>query len=363
MPDAAIIISTALALSGAALLAVALLEIAATAWLGFGGRGKAFWLTRWFYPLGWRAIRFAGRKIKHEQLKNLYFWSCGWLLLGLLKIVWAGLIIAGFSCWYLAISLPEAVTELSSESWRRQIVQAVAFGILIHAQPDSTETVAGQPTVFILLSAVQKVTVFVYLSVTAAEVMLVYRQSKRMQVSLYGAAEQFKNNVPFEMAKYLCCNFGSQKLEIILKEWQLWASELEVLLRAYPALPYLRTVNGHSWVLSLEAVLHGAAEILVGGNEPVKHSARAAFAAARRAASRAAALFGDREPDRMSAKTLEEQEVKKNDDAILSAEFVGEIAESCHCSVGEREMLEVWQFTYQSALATLKSRFAISDRR
>jgi hypothetical protein len=363
MPEPEFIISITLALVGAALLILVLLEMTSTAWLGFAGCGTAFWLTRRFYPLGWKMVCFAGREIQHRQVKNLYFWGAGWLLLGLLKILWAGMIIGGFACLYLAVTLPETVIDLSSENWRRHIFQAVAFGFLVHAPPDSNETLAGQPMGFMLLTAAQKLTVFVYLAVTAAETMLVYRQSKRMHVELYEADEEFKKSLPFALARHLSCNFGSCRLKVILTEWQLWAGELEMLLRAYPALPYLRTADGYSWILSLEIVLQGTAEIQVAGNEPVKHSARAAFAAARRAVVQSASLCGGRTSGRMLAKTLEEKEVKTNDDVILSAEFIEEIDKSCSCPVGEREMLEVWQFTYQSSLVRLKSYFALDSER
>jgi hypothetical protein len=94
------------------------------------------------------------------------------------------------------------------------------------------------------------------------------------------------------LSRHAACN-GLDKLEELLREWEIWCSDLLESHLSYPMLVYYRSQHDNqSWLAALTAVMDCCALILVGVEDMQVLQARMTFAMARQVVVEMARSFG-----------------------------------------------------------------------
>ena len=267
----------------------------------------------------------------------------------LLKIIWAIIIVTGFACLYLLIEWQKTEDKSIAEFWN-QFSDAFYTSLIVFsplaAKHDYSNSLSSQ-----LLWAVLNFLGFLYLAFAIAYLAILKRKARVLTPYLYQIENQVTVYPPLSFSAHFCKTFGLREQRFILEDWEAWAKELNFILRAYPALIYVRSWKGSSWLSSLNIVLEATAEIIVSDQQAINRQARAAFGAARQTLANFAS--------RCDASNSPPLNCILGDE-VLSAEIVFD--EECDVAIEKIEMLKVWQLTYKDALNALSKHFVIAIR-
>ncbi len=286
------------------------------------------------------------------------------ILFPVLQILfWKLLLIAGFAFVYLAVDW-KLRGELSDLNPVEDFFSALwlSFTISVRLAPYN---ITSDEMLIHLIANIQFYSVFLFYAVVFSYLLTLRRKTKQMQPCLYGIEYELKKQYsPFHFSANLKESYSSKEIILILAKWEVWAEKLRDNLISFPPLICSRPRTGNlSWLSSLSIILDTTAAIIVISDGTVAQKARRTLAVSRHnlieIANHLRIMPG-------GVKQVSNKELfLEYEDNVLSSEIIFDMKEERNSTTGddmkkesnptagEIEMLEVWQFTYQTSLKAL----------
>ncbi len=293
----------------------------------------------------------AYRIIRYRNGLRIFAPVAGVLLPILQFLFWKMSFIGGFAFLYLAVNL-----KLKGERFADKLFEdffsalSLSFTISLRLAPYN---INSDEMLIYLIANIQFYLGFLFYGFVCFYLLILGRKAKRLQPFLYRLKEEHKKSYsPFHYSTNLKESRSAKEIILILRNWELWATELRNDLISCPPLIYSRSfTKSWTWLASLNIILDTSAALIVTSDAAVKCQAKRTFAAARHSLVGMADYLQALPPD--SKQTLSFQKSSANyEDEILSAEIIYDAKES-GSTAKEIEMLSVWQLTYQSSLTEL----------
>jgi hypothetical protein len=271
---------------------------------------RHFRLTAWFYRRTWIPWRTIAGRIKKLSRQQNFLGYFGPLSLILLMIFWAIGLIFGFALIQHGIGGHE---QLNGES--------ITFGKIVYHSGETFFTlgygdiVPTSPAAR-ALSVVEAGMGFAFLGVVIGYIPVVYASFSRreIQISMLDA----RAGSPPSAVELLVRLAGRSEdpgveqkvLDDVLRDWELWASELLESQISYPVLTFFRSQHSNqSWLAALTTMLDVTSLVLAGIDGVHPGQAKLTFAMARHAAVDLAQVVNARydaaAPDRLPESELD----------------------------------------------------------
>lgn len=286
------------------------------------------------------------------------------ILFPVLQILfWKLLLIAGFAFVYLAVDW-KLRGELSDLNPVEDFFSALwlSFTISVRLAPYN---ITSHEMLIRLIANIQFYSGFLFYAVVFSYLLTLRRKTKQMQLCLYGIEYELKKQYsPFHFSARLKESYSSKEIIVILAKWEVWAEKLRDNLISFPPLIYSLPRTGNlSWLSSLSIILDTTTAIIVTSDGTLEQKARRTLAVSRHnlivIANHLRIMPG-------GVKQVSNKELfLEYEDNVLSSEIIFDMKEERNSTTGddmkkesnptagEIEMLEVWQFTYQTSLKAL----------
>jgi hypothetical protein len=260
---------------------------------------RRFRLTRTFYRATWFPWRALGQRFSERRTRESFLATFGPLSLLALLIVWAWLIVLGFTLlqWGAGsgVHTSDGLSGLAADLY---ISGATLFTL---APSDVYPTTAAAR----VLAVLEAGTGLAVLTMVIGYLPLLSQAFSRreMNVSLLDA----RAGSPPTAGELLLRHADDAEREALvrlLEQWEQWCADLLETHVSFPVLAYYRSQHANqSWVAALTAILDGCAFILAAGEQEAPRAARLTFAMARHAVVDLALIFrlqpGSAQPDRL----------------------------------------------------------------
>jgi hypothetical protein len=215
-----------------------------------------------FYKWSWMLWTAVGRRIRRQELCLSFLAVYGPLSIVILLVIWAGLIIFGFTLIYHGLG-----PRFQSAG------ESVSFGTLVYMSASTFLTLGlGDVTssdplarLFVQLEAGSGY-VFLALMITYMPVLeQAYGAREVVNLLIHSRAGH-----PPSAIKLLSRYSGSDRAEVLrsnLREAERWMAEILQSHLSHPVLSFYRAQRwGQSWLISLTTILDACALLIVGGN-------------------------------------------------------------------------------------------------
>ena len=238
---------------------------------------------RFFFAATWAGWTRLGRAIpvggRRERFLGLY----GALSMILLFAVWAGGLILGFGVLEWSLQPFPPASPLVEQVY----MSGVTFFTLGYGDVVPHATAARVVAVF------EAGTGIGFIAIVIGYLPVLYQLFARREAHVIQL--DARAGTPPTGAEMLCrhaAGGGLAKLDELLREWEVWGSELLESHLSYPMLVYYRSQHDNqSWLAALTAVMDGCALILVGAGGLPPLQARMTFAMARQVVVEVARSF------------------------------------------------------------------------
>lgn len=350
---------------GSCLITLAVRDILVTVQMAIIAVRKDNGQSFYYYSLSCRIINHA------LQLINSYKWlrfilSRANILFPVLQIIfWKLLLVAGFAFVYLAVNwtLRE---DLFPDNPVEDFLSALWLSLTISVRLARYNITSNEMLIH-LIANIQFYSGFLFYGIIFLYLLTLRKKAKQLQPSLYGIEYELKKQYsPFHFSTNLKESYSSKEIILILAKWEVWAEKLRNNLISFPPLIYSRSRAGnHSWLSSLNIILDTTAAIIVTSDGTLEQKARRTLAVSRHALIEIAnhlcilpqgvkqisseELFLEYEDNVLSSEVIFDMKEERN------SATREDVKEEVNPTTGETEMLEVWQFTYQSTLNALSN--------
>jgi hypothetical protein len=336
-------LNTALTLLGIGMIVLVLFEGFETIILP-RSVSRGFRMTRLFYISFWAFWRSVGRRITNDSTRESFFAFFGPLSLILILILWACMLVFGFALIQFANGF-----DLMSHAHG-------FFDILYFSGVTFTTLGFGDITPMSyygkVWAVVESGTGFGFLAIVIGYLPVLYQSFSRREVSI-SLLDARAGSPP--TAGELLYRYGKdgnlQMLSLLLREWEVWTSDVLETHLSYPVLAFYRSQHSRqSWVAALTAVLDASALIIVGVKDGPSFQAKLTFAMARHAVVDLGIIFHVEPmrdcPDRLPPETMRMLVAK-----LAEANIPFNSAED------SESRLKVIRATYEPFIAALANRF------
>ncbi len=230
-------------------------------------------ITRYYFRLNWNLWRMAGRAMSPGPGRERFLSVFGPLSMVMLFALWAGLLIIGFGALEWALQGPPAHASPLTE---QVYLSGVTFFTLGYGDV-VPHTGLGRG-----LSVLEAGTGLGFIAVVIGYMPVLYQVFSRREAHVIQL--DVRAGTPPTAATLLSrhADGGLDKLDILLREWEVWGADLMESHLSYPMLIYYRSQHDNqSWLSALGAVMDTCALILVGVDDVQPLQARMTFTMAR----------------------------------------------------------------------------------
>lgn len=341
-----------LTIAGWCLIAFAVKDIFITARLGINskrenGKAELFYKssTAWLMSA---ILQFT----KTQKSRQFFLQKLGFIVPLSQYLIWKTMLVVGFGFLYLALDWQD-IGDKANFLFFDEIGSTFWLSLSIFTRLAHYEFAPGRIGIHILAN-IQFYTGFLFYGFIFIYFLTLRRRSKKVQPFLYRLKNEIENYYsPFDLSENLK-QYGSNELSVILQDWEIWANDLRVNLKASPTLIFSRSrAENRSWLSSANVILDTTAAILATSDGAIRHQAKQTFAAVRRVVVETADYLNVAPrkvsyiPEFYACKT---HPIFEED--VLSAEIIYDETEDFFASERD-EKLSVWQFTYQSHMTSL----------
>ena len=226
----------------------------------------------WF-RLAWHLYGSVGRKMDDGPRREAFLGPFGPLSMLLLFSIWAGGLIVGYGLLYWALEPAPLLSPLSEQVYMSGVTFfTLGYGDVVpHTGPARTLSVlqAGNGIGFIAV-------VIGYLPVLYQ--LFSRREAHVIQLDGRAGSPPAAGTLLIRHAEA----GGLSQLDLVLRDWEVWASELLESHLSYPMLAYYRSQHDNeSWLAALGCVMDTCALVLVGVQDVRPLQARMTFTMAR----------------------------------------------------------------------------------
>jgi hypothetical protein len=249
---------------------------------------RRFRPSRQFYTSTWLLWSWGARKMRAGNRREFYLGYFGPLSLIILLILWALLLILGFSMlqWGMGtlLNAPEKQATFGTYLYFSGVTFAtLGFGDVV-------------PLAWLgrLVAVLEAGTGFGFLALIIGYVPVIYQAFSRreIRISLLDA----RAGSPSSASELLRRQYRDQHIEDLiqlLQGWEQWCAEVLESHLSYPVLTYYRSQHERqSWLAALTTILDTCALLITGFENISLSSARFTFAIARHAAVDLAQIYG-----------------------------------------------------------------------
>ncbi|WP_428377094.1 potassium channel family protein [Lichenicoccus sp.] len=236
---------------------------------------RRFRLMRYYFAAGWAVWAAVGLRLAAGPRREHFLSVFGALSMVMLFALWSGALIAGFGMveWVLQTQAGSARSPLSEQLYMSGVTFfTLGYGDVV---PHSAAARA--------LSVVEAGSGIGFIAVVIGYLPVLYQLFSRREahvIQLDGRAGS--PPTAGTMLTRHAEGRGLDKLDDLLREWEVWASELLESHLSYPMLVYYRSQHDNqSWLAALAAVMDTCALILVGLDDLPPLQARMTFTMAR----------------------------------------------------------------------------------
>ena len=240
-------------------------------------------LTRYYFTGAWRAWTAAATRLPSGERRERFLSIFGALSMVVLFSLWAGCLIVGFGL------LEWALQDTGQSPMTEQIyLSGVTFFTLGYGDivPHSA---AGR-----IVSVFEAGSGIGFIAVVIGYLPVLYQLFSRREAHVIQL--DARAGSPPAATTMLCRHAeagGLNNLNDLLREWEIWASELLESHLSYPMLVYYRSQHDNqSWLGAIATVMDSCALILVGMDDMKPLQARMTFAMARQVIVEMARSFG-----------------------------------------------------------------------
>lgn len=236
-------------------------------------------ITRIFFILTWSPWRLFARRISSPKARETAFSFYGPLSLILLLVLWAAVIVLGFSLIFFAIFSP--FYDLRQHPGFLSDLYISGATISTLGPTDAGPLYVASRWLMVLEAGIG----FGFLAIVMGYFPVLYSAFSRREVSISlldaragsppTAAELLRRHVHPDAA---------EALSILLVEWERWSAELLESHISFPLLCYFRSQhNNQSWLSALTSMLDASALLIAGVQGHEARQAQLTFAMARHA--------------------------------------------------------------------------------
>jgi hypothetical protein len=301
-------------------------------------------ITRLFFIGTWAVWRQAGKLIKDESAREGFYAYFGPLSLIFLLMLWASLLITGFALIHLFHgigNLHNARSDFDLFYYSGVTFFTLGFGDIVPL------TRFGK-----YLAVVESGTGFGFLAIVIGYLPVIYQAFSRREVAI--SLLDARAGSPPTAAELLVRHGnagGMEKLEELLREWELWTSEVLESHLSYPVLGFYRSQHSRqSWIAALTAILDVCAALQTGIKKAPDWQARLTFAMARHAVVDLTMVFHTPPLVHMENRLPQEMMAEMR----LRLEEAG--VPFCETAAAEQELYELRR-SYEPYIAALAQRF------
>jgi Ion channel len=258
--------------------------------------------ARLFYRLTWIPSAALARRISSSRRRETYLGFFGPLSLILLLCVWAVGLIIGFAALHWSLGSPLDLSEARQSFGTYAYLSGTTFFTLGYGDVTPSAPLGRA------LAVVEAGMGFAFLALIIGYLPVIYQAFSRREarISLLDA----RAGSPPSAAELLRRHGQNiRELDLLLRDWELWAADLLESHLSYPVLCYYRSQhNNQSWLTALTAVLDASALVMVGMEGAPKRQAQLTFAMARHTVVDLAQIFNtaprEPSPDRLPSHQL-----------------------------------------------------------
>ncbi|WP_428487968.1 potassium channel family protein [Rhodopila sp.] len=243
-------------------------------------------LTRYYFSAAWTVWRGLARCLSAGALRERFLSVFGALSMVVLFILWAATLVAGFGLleWALQGDLHGARSSLTEQIY----MSGVTFFTLGYGDVVPYSGAARA------ISVIEAGTGIGLIAVVIGYLPVLYQLFSRREAHVIQLdARAGSPPTATTMLSRHAEAGGLNKLDDLLREWEIWSSELLESHLSYPMLVYYRSQHDNqSWLAAITAILDSCALILVGVEELQPLQARMTFALARQVVVEMTRSFG-----------------------------------------------------------------------
>ena len=247
---------------------------------------RPFRLTRFYFTLSWAGWIWVARRLPHGARRERFLSVFGALSMVVLFAIWASGLITAFGLldWALQPVRAAPASPLSEQIY----MSGVTFFTLGYGD---VVPLSGSAR---FLAVVEAGTGIGFIAVVIGYLPVLYQLFSRREAHVIQL--DARAGSPPTAATMLSRHAdagGLDKLDELLREWEIWGSELLESHLSYPMLVYYRSQHDNqSWLGALTAVMDACALILVGIEPLSPLQARMTFTMARQVVVEMARSFG-----------------------------------------------------------------------
>jgi voltage-gated potassium channel Kch len=275
---------------------------------------RGFRLTRFFFIILWGIWRKLAMLIKDESSREGFIAYFGPLSLILILILWASLLVIGFAC----IQEAHGFNNMTHAHSMFDIVYFSGVTFTTLGFGDITpETRYGKGW-----AVIEAGTGFGFLAIVIGYLPVLYQAFSRREVAI-SLLDARAGSPP--TASELLVRYGREgnfaMLTDLLREWEIWTSDVLESHLSYPVLAFYRSQHTHqSWIAALTSILDATALIMIGIKDGPAYQAKLTFAMARHAVVDLCIIFHSEPlyglPDRLSPEMIEQLRHKLHDAGV-----------------------------------------------
>ncbi len=223
-----------------------------------------FRITRFFYRITWKPWVWLAKHTSGDRQRDQFFSVFGPMSLLFLLVLWAVILILGFSLLFFALGTPfqDAGAGVGHGWWTQLRTDVYVSG--------TTLTTLGPGDVIPLshaarwLMIVESGTGLGFVAIVIGYIPVLYQAFSRREVSV-ALLDARAGSPPAasELLRRHAFDGGQAALITLLVEWERWAAELLESHISYPILCYYRSQHDNqSWLSALTAVLDACALLI-----------------------------------------------------------------------------------------------------
>ena len=275
---------------------------------------RRFRMTRLYYRSTWRPWSGLARRTNSKRRKEtlLSFYGPA-SLIGLL-VFWAGFLILGFASLQYGLG-----SQLKTNG------EWPGFAIDLYNSGTNFFTLGLGDVIPVrwaarVLTVLEAGTGFGFLAIVIGYLPVIYQSFSRREViiSMLDARAGSPPNAA-ELLKRHSQNGELDRLDSLLRDWELWSAELLESHLSYPVLAYFRSQHDNqSWLGALTTILDASALVMAGVKGRSYTQARLTFAMARHAVVDLSQIF-DTRPDHHHITRLDDADLERLHSALRAA--------------------------------------------
>jgi ion channel len=241
-------------------------------------------LTRFYFDHAWTGWSWLANRLPAGMRRERFLSVFGALSMVVLFALWATTLICGFGLLEWVLQGSEAASPIGEQIY----MSGVTFFTLGYGD------VVPHTGAARVVAVIEAGTGIGFIAVVIGYLPVLYQLFSRREAHVIqlDARAGSPPTATTMLSRHAECG-GLDKLEDLLREWEIWCSELLESHLSYPMLVYYRSQHDNqSWLAALTSVMDSCALILVGVDDLQPLQARMTFAMARQVIVEMARSFG-----------------------------------------------------------------------